>query len=61
MNSIWKCNKKLRKQEQKLPFEIKMDSFDETVYEKLKEAELEMSNTTKRYSKEEILEKFSFK
>ena len=42
--------------EQKLPFEIKAASFDETVYEKLKEAELEMSNTTKRYSKDEILE-----
>ncbi len=42
--------------EQKLPFEVKANTFDETVYEKLKEAELEMSNTSKRYSKEEVLE-----
>lgn len=42
--------------EQKLPFEVKANTFDETIYEKLKEAELEMSNTSKRYSKEEVLE-----
>ena len=42
--------------EQKLPFEIKTNTFDEKVYEKLKESELEMSNTSKRYSKEEVLE-----
>ncbi len=41
--------------EQRLPFEIKSNTFDETVYEKLKEAELEMSNSSQRYSKEEIL------
>jgi len=42
--------------EQKLPFEVKANTFDKVVYEKLKEAELEMNHTTKRYSKEEILE-----
>lgn len=42
--------------EQKLPFEVKADTFDEKIYDKLKEAELEMTNTSKRYSKEEILD-----
>ena len=41
--------------EQRLPFEIRSNTFDETVYEKLKEAELEMSNSSQRYSKEEVL------
>lgn len=40
--------------EQKLPFEIKTNTFDNIVYEKLKEAELEMNNTSKRYSIDEI-------
>ena len=34
--------------EQKLPFEVKTNTFDDLVYEKLKEAELEMINTSKR-------------
>lgn len=42
--------------EQKLPFEVRANTFNETVYEKLKEAELEMNDTSKKYSKEEILE-----
>ena len=42
--------------EQKLPFEVKVNTFDEKIYEKLKEAEIEMTNTSKRYSKEEILD-----
>ena len=42
--------------EQKLPFEIRSNAFNEIVYEKLKEAELEMNKTSKRYSKKEILE-----
>ena len=41
--------------EQKLPFEIKTNTLDGQIYEKLKEAELEIINTSKRYSKEEIL------
>ena len=41
--------------EQKLPFEIRTNTFDETIYEKLKEAELEMTNHNQRYSKEEVL------
>lgn len=39
--------------EQKLSFEIRSNTFDETVYEKLKDAE--MSNSSQRYSKEEVL------
>lgn len=42
--------------EQKLPFEVKTNTFDEKIYEKLKEAELEMMNISKTYSKEEILD-----
>lgn len=42
--------------EQKLPFEVRSKTFDDVVSEKLQEAELEMNNTSKRYSKEEILE-----
>ena len=42
--------------EQKLPFEVRANTFDEKIYEKLKEAELEMINTSKRYSKEEVLD-----
>lgn len=41
--------------EQKLPFEVRANTFDETVYNKLKEAEQEMITTTKRYSKDEVL------
>lgn len=40
--------------EQKLPFEVKSSVFDEIVYEKLKEAELEMKNTTNRYTIDEV-------
>jgi len=36
--------------EQKLPFEVKSNSLDQFYFEKLKEAELEMHNTSKRYS-----------
>ena len=42
--------------EQKLPFEIRSKTFDNIIDEKLQEAESEMKNTSKRYSKEEILE-----
>ena len=42
--------------EQKLPFAVKENTFDEKIYEKLKEAEVERMNTSKRYSKEEILD-----
>ena len=42
--------------EQKLPFEIRSESFDGMIYQKLKEAEHEMANSNmKRYSKEEII------
>lgn len=40
--------------EQKLPFEIKSNTFDEIIYEKLKEAEIEMNNTSKRYNIDDV-------
>ena len=40
--------------EQKLPFEVRANTFDESVYKKLAEAEAEMNNP-KRYSKEDII------
>ena len=40
--------------EQKLPFEIKSNTFDDIVYKKLKEAELEMNNNSKRYNIDEV-------
>lgn len=40
--------------EQKLPFEVKSNTFDEVIYEKLREAELEMKNTTDRYTIDEV-------
>lgn len=40
--------------EQKLPFEVKSTTFDDIVFEKLREAELEMSNIEKRYTISEI-------
>lgn len=41
--------------EQKLPFEVKSNTFDEIVYEKLKEAELEMKNTSNRYTIDQVI------
>lgn len=40
--------------EQKLPFEIKSYTFDDAIYEKLKEAELEMNNISTRYTIDDI-------
>lgn len=40
--------------EQKLPFEVKSNILEETIYNKLKEAEIEMSNTDKRYTIDDI-------
>ena len=40
--------------EQKLPFEIRTNNFDEQIYQKLKEAEIEMNSTKKRYAKKDI-------
>ena len=42
--------------EQKLPFEIKTYTYDDYVYNKLKEAEDEMKTSNKRYSSEEVIE-----
>ena len=40
--------------EQKLPFEVKSNTFDDIIYDKLKEAELEMDNTSTRYTIQDI-------
>ena len=40
--------------EQKLPFEVKSNTLDGIIYEKLKEAELEMNNTSTRYTINDI-------
>ena len=40
--------------EQKLPFEVKSNTLDNIIYEKLKEAELEMNNTSTRYTINDI-------
>lgn len=42
--------------EQKLPFEVKSDTYNKIIDEKLKEAELEMNNTSKRYTIKDIEE-----
>ena len=42
--------------EQKLPFEIKSNILEEKIYNKLNEAEIEMNNTDKRYTIDEITE-----
>lgn len=41
--------------EQKIPFEVRTNSFDESIYQKLKEAEQEINSTSKRYSSSEVL------
>ncbi len=41
--------------EQRLPFEIQATNYDNYIREKLQEAEEELNNGTRRYSKEEIL------
>ena len=40
--------------EQKLPFEVKSNILEETIYNKLKEAEIEMSNTDKRCTIDDV-------
>ena len=42
--------------EQKLPFEIKTNKNDIEIHFKLVEAENEMKSSTKRYTKEEVME-----
>ena len=41
--------------EQKIPFEVRANSFDENICQKLKEAEQEINSTSKRYSSSEVL------
>lgn len=45
--------------EQKLPFEVKANTLDENVCEKLMAAELEMNNTSERYTIEDIASSIS--
>lgn len=40
--------------EQKLPFEVKANNYDKVIYDKLREAELEMNETDKRYTIDDI-------
>ena len=40
--------------EQRLPFEVKSNNFDDIIYDKLKEAELEMNNNSKRFTIDDI-------
>lgn len=42
--------------EQKLPFEVKASNFDEVINNKLREAELEMISTDKRYTSDEVMD-----
>lgn len=42
--------------EQKMPFDIKSSSYDDMVYKRIREAEEEMKNTSKRYSLDEVME-----
>lgn len=41
--------------EQRLPFEIKTNTYEENIYQKLKNAEKEMDSNPKRYKEEEVL------
>ena len=41
--------------EQRIPFEVRTNSLDERIYQKLKEAEREITDDTKRYSSSEVL------
>ena len=42
--------------EQKLPFEIKVNNYDEIINKKLHEAEIQMKSTSERYTFDEIKE-----
>lgn len=42
--------------EQKMPFDIKSSSYDDIVCKRIREAEEEMKNTSKRYSLDEVME-----
>ena len=47
--------------DKKLPFEVTSKSQEDRIYEKLKEAEIEMESTNKRYSKDELLKNINYK
>ena len=40
--------------EQKLPFEIKSQDYDKYIYEKLKEAEFQIADNSRKYTIEEV-------
>ena len=40
--------------EQRLPFEVKSNNFDDIIYDKSKEAKLEMNNNSKRFTIDDI-------
>lgn len=42
--------------EQRIPFEVKSDSYEKEIYEKLLEAEEEMENDSTRYTQKEMIE-----
>ena len=46
--------------EKKIPFEVTSKTSDEIIYDKLKEAEIEMEKVNKRYSKEEIINNINY-
>ena len=46
--------------EKKIPFEVTSKTSDEIIYDKLKEAEIEMEKVNKRYSKEEIINSINY-
>ena len=41
---------------EKISSKIKSNTFDEVIYSKLKEVELEMNNTSKRHTMKEMIE-----
>lgn len=47
--------------EQRLPFEIRSDEFEEFVYNKLKEAEAKIESNSIRYSEEEMINRINKK
>lgn len=49
--------RKIVLREQKSPFEIKSNqNYEKTIYDKLKEAELEINSTQKRYTLDEVMD-----
>lgn len=47
--------------DKRLPFDVTSKSYEEIIYDKLKEAEIEMESSSKRYTKNEILKNIKYK